>query len=297
MRMQEVRRIVADKLGLRITHVIDTKKGYNSRIFFLKTNGPELVLKEQRRKYNRLVTEAWALKLLGKKGIPAPKVLIEDFKDHFVIDEKIEGTTLQNAKLSAEAKRKILKQIGGYVRRIHSIKTKGYGYFKRPGVGNKSSWREHMDKDFYTNLNIVKKKGIVSKELLGRIKRFYKKHNDVLEYYDPRLLHGDLRFENFIVEDSRFRSFIDLGQAWSGDPLSELAILYNELMRQDPRGRMGLMKSFENGYGKRIDVERMGLYLIDLWVWDLQMQGLIRKDRSAVERIIGMINHLIKADP
>lgn len=296
MQKQLIKKLVKSKLGLNVKTITDMKKGYNGKIYLIKTNKKALILKFQKKNYHRLIGEVQILEEFNRLRIPAPKVLITDFRHHFIIEEKIDGVTLKDAKLSTKQRRYILKAIGVYLKKIHKVKTKGFGYFSKNLVGGSKTWNGylHSGSDFIR----LKNKGIIPNEFLLKIEKFYKRNanlnNNILGFNRPKLLHGDVRFENIIVRNGKINGIIDAGEAISGDPTQDLASIYNEFKNQDKWYTPRLIEDFEIAYG-RINKKRLRLYLLNLLMWDLRFFGIIEKDKKEFNKTLDKVDKLINS--
>ncbi len=293
MQTSLIKNLCKKKLRINVKEIIDMKKGYNGKIYLIKTDAQDLVLKFQKADFNRLVAETWVLKELADKSIPVPKVLITDFNKHFIIEERLHGSTLKDSKLPNNKKAEILGEIGANIKKIHQIKTTGYGYFSKPLVGSAKTWKEHIGNDFYEHLNILKDKKIINNELISNIEKIYNGKIDLLKFNKPKLLHGDLRFENFIVNKGKLNGIIDAGEAISGDPAYDLINIYADITKYDKNDKFGFMESFQSGYGK-INMEKLRFYMLGLLIWDLRFFSIIKKNNKEFNTTLSRVNTIIQ---
>ena len=142
------------------------------------------------------------------------------------------------------------------VRRMHSVRTQGYGFIGRPGVGEKRTWRDYYAPFAQGEIAKVRRANLLPRELLDSLRQFFRRSEDVLLCDDPRLDHGDLKPTNILTQNRTISGIIDPEYARSGDPMEEIAII-----RCDHDLDSGLMESFYDRYG-HVELKRVVYYTI-----------------------------------
>jgi aminoglycoside phosphotransferase (APT) family kinase protein len=163
-----------------------------------------------------------------------------------------------------------MKQVGVFLRQMHEVKTKKYGYLTKPGVGEYSDLKTWFNNKKYVHLADLQKKRLYSATKVNQFKKLYQKYSDCLADVEPSLLHHDLTFENVIVKNGRITGIIDAGDVMSGDPAYELAC-----MHQHYRSRR-LAKPILEGYGV-IDMKKLYFYALFQSLWWVKYFSLIKK--------------------
>jgi len=138
--MKNPKKILED-LGLANYKLSDLSKGTDHEVYLVSFEKEEVVLRIPKRKNNKITAQVWAFRRMKEKGIPVPEIILVE-KD-FLIESKIPGEDLDEARLSM--KEKVMGDFGGYVKTMHSILTKQFGYLTGDGIGNRSSWKEFID--------------------------------------------------------------------------------------------------------------------------------------------------------
>ena len=149
-----------------------------------------------------------------------------------------------SCEINSESERiNIAVQTGMQLRKIHAIKTLGFG---RPDVNNE--WSGENVKwtiDFFVNRiqKLIEKGGVAfsEKELLDILK-VTAESNEILSFTEPRLLHGDITGGNILVSDSDDITFIDPGEIIAGDPMSDLG--YSQTTRLSPIFSEGVWEGY-----------------------------------------------------
>lgn len=261
MKKAELERIVTKQLDATLLSYLDKSKGEDHKVYILKTTKGDYVLREPLTDAHRkLMSQSYAMNAWRKKGVPVPKQIKKTRK--YIIEEYIEGKDIQEAKPTYSTKKRLMKELGMLVRKMHDVKTKQYGYFKHPGIGEFKTWKEQLDKDLYVHLNSLQRHRLYTKTEIEEFRRLHRKNKQYHEDVSPSLLHQDLTFENVIVK-RRINGIIDAGDVISGDPVYELAC-----MHQHYRSRK-LSKPILDGYGE-VDMHKLYYYALFQslwWVW------------------------------
>lgn len=253
---EQIRNIVKTELRSLVEKVKKAEGGIVNDVFFVSTSEGEVVLRISPNRWCRFEAERWCFKECQKIGVPVPKVLtigkIElpnfSYPLTYSILERIPGRPLKlpylpwlirsnlvtrvlNA-LSPDF-RKILKESGKLLAKIHSIKTKRFGWLTKPEIGMQSSWKEFIlsliSEENFTVLLNAKLLGYKGREIIIKL---FKNQMNLFDLNEGRLLHGDWSTENIIVMNGKIGGIIDFEDAISGDPFYDLAIptLYADIV-------------------------------------------------------------------
>ena len=136
---------------------------------------------------------------------------------------------LELGKYTKEQELSLVYKIGQFIRRVHSIKTKGFGFFNveeaRKGklIGELSSWQDYFFTAVDSNLKQIVDLGYLNISIANTIEKLLEKHDYFLQEIEPVLLHGDFCDHNIIVNGKKVVGIIDLKDAMSGDFLHDIA--------------------------------------------------------------------------
>jgi len=272
---KQIKQIIKDKFNSPVLSIKDLSKGWDHKVYMIKIPKKEVVLRApiKLKEKNKLFAQCWAFRQWRKLKLPFPEVLFIE-KD-YLIEEKVEGVDMVDANLSIRQQQAIMYELGKIVKKMHTVKTKGYGYLNSKGTGEKKSWREYIEPDFKGNFNQIKKARLISSDLANKIEAFFEERKDILNYKDSRLLHQDLTDDNIKIKDGKITGIIDASDAASGDPMQDIAVI-----NQHYFGR-NLMNHFLKGYGK-VDMRKLNFYSLYLTVWLTNLTGLIKPDKKAL---------------
>ncbi|CAF1242227.1 unnamed protein product [Adineta steineri] len=155
---------------------------------------------------HRLGHQAWVLELLKHQQF-SPKLLALNPQKNYLIESYISGQDLN------ESSPEICKELGEFLRVLHSIEMKQFGYMsEQPGVGVYLSWLKMFETDF-NNLNENQK----------QLKEIYVSMIPYLtEFNNPVLIHGDFASENIRILNGHLNGVIDYADCLCGDGLYDI---------------------------------------------------------------------------
>ena len=179
--------------------------------------------------------EAWMCDTVRTLGVPAPHVLTVDtsrstLPTSYFIMEKARGQPLNT--LPAAQQSPFLRQIGAYLRQIHTVQVEQFGWLDEPHYrqhhtiqGRYPTWRAALLKDISASLAYFQRTDALESQMIHTIER-------VLAMADPllyavtsgQLLHGDLGGLHVWIDPARagVTSFVDFGERSSGDPIWDI---------------------------------------------------------------------------
>ena len=266
----------------KILKIKDVSKGYDHKVYIVRLQDKEVVLRIPIKEKNKIVAQAWAMKRWKRIGVPVPEIL--SVKRDYIIEERIDGTDLEGTRITNKQKQQVLFKLGKYLKRMHTIKTKKYGYLLKPGIGGKRSWKDFIEPDFKGSLKDIKT--IISADLANKTKEFFDKNKDILKIKTPRLIHADLAPDNIMIKDGKLNGLIDASDSMSGDPYYDLGII-NYFFRD-------YLDYFMKGYGK-IDLRKVNFYSVYDAVWLINFYGLIHKNKKAFRKAVSSLKHFLSA--
>lgn len=266
MNKSEAKKIIESELKISVKKIFDNSRGYDHKVYIAESDKKDVVIRIPINEKNKLFAQAWAFKEWFKLGIPVPKILVMNNK--YLIEERVYGTDMDETDLNSNQRKSIYSELGKYAKKMHSIKTKKFGYIVKEFEGETNSWHDWIYDDFSSNLNELQKANIVDKNLLNKSKEFIDKQKGFLNNVEPRLLHGDLTPKNLIIKNGKLSGIIDASDSISGDPYYDIAIANISANKE--------AKFFNEGYGD-IDTSKVKFYTIYYSMWLLNFFGLIQK--------------------
>ncbi len=272
--MIEVMKIAAKKAvelaeGLLCAGVTCAKPfgaGKFSEVFIVESGGRQYVLRVappesmlQLFYERRMMRQEPAIheKLLEGTGVPAPRIIACDFgRTHinrdYLIMPRLPGAPLSEAGLSGAAYDRALKEWGGYVREIHSLKADDnlFGYL---GAHNcmkpQRTWRDAFLVMCGKLLDDIVRCGVYDPETADSAMNLLRDNAGVFDACkESRLCHGDLWITNLLVDrEGRVTGVLDFDRACWGDVEWDMAIAeYCGITRP----------AFFEGYGRSVETSR-----------------------------------------
>lgn len=151
--------------------------------------------------------------------LPVPEIIYHDFSRDiidadFLIMEYLEGSPRYLDE----------KELGGYVRQLHAIKSDQCGYPERQAPTGKI-WHDI----FQTYVELIFKDclscGIIDSDEYAHFISIYEKHSGVIPDVSSSLLHLDLWSQNILTVNGRITGILDFDRGLYGDPELEFAVL------------------------------------------------------------------------
>jgi aminoglycoside phosphotransferase (APT) family kinase protein len=135
------------------------------------------------------------------------------------------------ADLTVEQMRTVVRAVGGHLRAVHEIRVDGYGrlddeHFVESGEvrGRHETWSEAALAPALDALDYLEKHALMPRDLTGRV-RATLIDSPELRDCEPRLLHGDLGAKHIFVDPATgaLTGVIDWGDREAGDPAMDIA--------------------------------------------------------------------------
>ncbi|MBI3366617.1 phosphotransferase, partial [Candidatus Roizmanbacteria bacterium] len=132
--------------------------------------------------------------------------------------------------LDVKRDKKLCEETGYYLAKIHSVKTKGFGFFqnsiakeKKLLVGYHNKWKKHIYASFTNNLDYLIKNKIILPADRKKIESIYLGRESLLKYDDPRLIHNDIADWNQLCQGNHVTAILDWDECYSGDPVVDFS--------------------------------------------------------------------------
>jgi aminoglycoside phosphotransferase (APT) family kinase protein len=269
-------KVILKKEKIIPVKILEKSKGCDHKIYLIYSNEGNFVLRIPIKEKNKLISQSWAFRQWGKLKIPVPKII--SVKKDYLIEELIEGEDMEDENLSKKIQEKILSDLGRYTKRMHSVKTKGFGYFDKEGIGKNKTWKEFIYKDFLETLEDNFKLGVIDKDIFEKVNNYLQENKKILNIKSPRLLHADLADCNIIIKNKNISGIIDASDSISGDPYYDLGVVRKNFGED-------LFNEFLKGYGK-INKKKLTFYTIYYYNWKIYSKSQKRKNPKKLKRLL-----------
>jgi aminoglycoside phosphotransferase (APT) family kinase protein len=230
---QVVEDIIVQTFGSKPARIEEQGGGLTNWVFALEHDGAHYVvrLNPDRAKLNSFLKEQWASSGARHAGVPIPEILrVGNDPLPYLIQLKAPG---QPATSHPEHSA-ILRELGRYAVRIHSIRTHGFGAtfdWSHDQLSSNSDWPEYLKNELRLEkqLSILKRRRMASEDKLDRIRTTLELVGS--KHPKPALNHGDLRCKNVLVDDkARMVAITDWENCVSNlAPQWDLAIALHDL--------------------------------------------------------------------
>ena len=194
--------------------------GLTNHVFALCVGNKEIVIRisDEAEKINSFQKEQWCINKAKINKIPTPDILevgnsVIPFP--YMISKKIPGHSATHHPNRLQ----ILKDMGCLAKKIHTIKTQGFGHtfdWSNNVLTKQDTWKEYLNNELHINqrLEILFKNKMIAPSTYRGIKDHLKHIADFKAM--PCLHHGDLRLKNILVNDAgQITAIIDWEEAIS----------------------------------------------------------------------------------
>ena len=201
-----------------------------------------------------------------RTSLPVPEIVYYDFSRDI-----IDGDWLVMGYLEGSPGFFDDRELGGYVKQLHTIKGDVYGYPERAAPTG-----ENWPDIFYRYVELIFKDclscGVIDNDEYDHFLSIYQKHRDVIIEPSSCLLHLDLWGQNILTVNGQITGILDFDRGLYGDTELEFAVLDTYGYSTD---------EFFEGYGKPRPVDskaaiRQKLYI----VYELIKYAFIRTARG-----------------
>lgn len=252
--------------------VFEHLNGYNSRVFSVKTDRKDLIIKIVKNDTTSVEKDIAVRKyvLQHLPDMPIPKTLHVDFSEQnvpfkFIILEKMKGATLKETLSTIPKKEDVFYQIGELKGKMNSLKNSVFAEIG-PNLIQKnqsSSWLSFIEQKFQKIYAKLQQFSLLSSEELNSIKTFWKKNNHLVEDdVGPCFCHGDTSFSNILISDTQnISGIIDFEYAMWGCGLYDL---FSSVRSKET---VTFASSVLKGYAKYCVVPSSWKKLMNLYQW------------------------------
>ena len=200
---RRVRAIVEHHFGRPPTRVLHKASGLTNFVFEVAHPQGDFMVRisEDPAKLAAFLKEQWAMARAREAGVPTPEVLEvgNDALGAYMISLRVHGEEATHHPSRLE----IARELGGLARRVHGIRTSGYGPtfdWSSNTLSNRESWREYLHAELRVDERIaaLARYRMLAPGALRELRAFVRG----MEQWNvrPRLNHADLRLKNVIVD-------------------------------------------------------------------------------------------------
>jgi len=253
----------------------DLTIGWERYVYLFETTEGKYVVKKAKKDEVGIRNEVFAKRLIADLDLPVPHILHTD--KNLIIEPYIEGTLLTEDKPLS-----LYKELGECVRKIHSIKTIGFGEMKELGVGKYENEIDSIHECGDLNCPEVKAHHYLK---TINIPHILENNTKLLNSKDSVLIHGDLDFENLLAKEDKLVGIVDFGDSAVSTPERDLGLLYISF------GKEEIWKSFLEGYKNEFDMRKAMLYGFLVGTYYVAI-GAIKEDSNIYTKYINIVHTL-----
>ncbi len=232
----EIEKIVTEATGQATQTMDRITSGEVNEVYDVTLNNDDRVIVRISRRVDsqELQREEWAIEQCAAVGVPVPELLlVKDLTDReeplaFSVHRRIEGetlSTLMDTRGEAPELEQVMKQAGQLLAKVHTIKTKGFGWLDAAGVAGYATLGEFFggvaSDSHYADL--ANSSELDAETISGALRQLKEGERDYETFTDSCLTHADFSASNILVHKRKVSGFIDWGLASGGHPVFDLA--------------------------------------------------------------------------
>jgi aminoglycoside 2''-phosphotransferase len=181
---------------------------------------PSLIVRISHRGSMAHEREAWVIGQCASRDIRAPRVhalrrieVGSEWRSTIVM-EKLPGERLCDLHLAETDLRRVLGEVGAWLKDLHSIPVKGFGYLDGSGVGFRATMDDWLAGSLITAAPVFEKAGRSVGLEAATIRGWLREVVDSIRAAPPRvvLIHNDLLANHVLVHDGHLSGIIDFGE-------------------------------------------------------------------------------------
>lgn len=193
--------------------------------------GPSLIVRISHNGSEDHDREAWVLGECASRGIRAPRVhalrRVEVGSEHrsIMVMEKLPGERLADLDPDEVDVRRVLEEVGAWLKQLHTIPVRGLGNLDGSGVGRFETldeWLANVTKEANAFEEAGRSVGFDSATIQGWLREI----GDSFRATPPRMTmsHNDLLAVHVLVHDGRLSGIIDFGVVAAEPPTNDFAL-------------------------------------------------------------------------
>ncbi len=184
---------------------------------------PSLIVRISHRGALAHERERWVLAECAARGIPAPRVYahqrvhLGDHERSLIVMEKLPGELLCDVDPAGIDVRQVLRELGEWLARFHSIPVRGFGYLRADGAGHRPTLEEWLTASVTDAAPQFEAAGLEVGMDPGTIRLWVREIQAAFHHPLPRvrLIHNDLLANHVLVDEGRLSGVIDFGEVAS----------------------------------------------------------------------------------
>jgi aminoglycoside phosphotransferase (APT) family kinase protein len=208
---------VADAAVVDVSRVV---QGEQNEVYDVTLEGASsLIVRVSHGGAEAFEREVWVLGECAARGIRAPRVHAlrrvesEDNTVAAIVMDKVHGDRLCDVDLGEAGARRVLGEVGAWLRELHSIPVRGFGYLDGRGVGKLATlddWITGLTRESLAFEEAGHSVGLAAITIRDWLREIV----DSLRAAPPRvaLIHNDLLAGHVMVHDGNLSGIIDFGE-------------------------------------------------------------------------------------
>lgn len=295
----------ANSLGIVKTKRL-LKEGVSNPAYIV--NGNTILRIKRDATEHKFLKEEFLFNLIRKKtDLPVPEVIVADATHkvvpyEYMLLKRLPGNSLKKEfrKLTVANKRKIVRDLGRSLAKIHSIHFQKTGSFAPDKLDSNKSWERTLLEEYNHAIKSIKRSRFMNKSDIKKIENYVNENKHLLKTrFRPGLLHSDFNATNILLHNKKISGIFDMEWSHVGDPEYELAIIHGKLLKNIHPFEEEFFKGYETVRKRTKNHERINILYgliywqnIIAWFYDEKVKHSPKKTIEKVKELLDRADEL-----
>jgi len=221
--IDQLKLTIEKDFGIKLDFLTQTTSGQVSNVYHSKLNGEDVFIKFTK-SFNSYPKEIFYYNSIRHLPIDVPKIIAYKEKPDLLgfptmIISKISGKPVGETFRDKSIPEDIILEMGNLLNKIHTIRTKGFGYIDQNVEGLEGPYDNLPDfynenYKFFEKFSFLHKGGWISEEDLNKLNEIY---SNILntKYEEPMLIYNDFQPAHIFTDGKHITGLIDPGNSFS----------------------------------------------------------------------------------
>lgn len=265
-----------------IVEIIEVSKGVDQTVKIVRTRNSVYVMKVPNKHLEIIQRECIACEKL-RGLVLVPEIVART--NQYIIEKFIVGEDLDEVLLKENTRKKIYKELGQLLRKIHSVPMKGYGFIGMDGNGEYFTLKERVYCNRKEDLNYFDEEKLLTQDEMKRLKNYLDRTDFYADSKESVLLHFDFEDWNIRINKDEVVGILDFGDLSAGPKAYDLARPFISHYLD------GMFEYFIEGYGK-IDMNEVKYYAVVSLLWIIPYH-CGKGDKKNVEKGLKILREIV----
>jgi aminoglycoside phosphotransferase (APT) family kinase protein len=282
----KIKLIFQTSLHEEVINISDASKGLDQIVKIVETaSGKKYAFKSPKNPKEKelIYREVFACEKLKGKA-PVPEIFFKS--DDYIIKSFLEGEDLCDVVLSEEQAKDVYCEVGRCLKKIHQIKTQGFGSIGLDGVGEFKTLRPSVTRGLNKKLFYLWSRRLLMVSEIIKLKKYLKVNGAYFDSGENVMLHFDYEDYHIKLKNGKVCGIFDFGDLSAGPRALDLARQFISHFND------GHFQYILDGYGGGIDLKEVEFHAVLTLIWMAKYHH--DKNNNKYRRDLEVIREILK---